>query len=147
MCGIAGVVSANSQLVFNERIQSATKCLRHRGPDGEAVWINDDQTVAFGHLRLSIIDLSKEAAQPMHYLDRYTIVHNGELYNYIELREELRKNGYQFRSGSDTEVILAAYDHWGTNCLQRFDGMFAFAIWDERSVNKLTVPCSITFSP
>jgi asparagine synthase (glutamine-hydrolysing) len=132
MCGIAGILSTNSQLVSREGIQSATKCLRHRGPDAEAVWINNEQTVALGHLRLSIIDLSKEAAQPMHYLDRYTIIHNGELYNYIELREELRKSGYRFRSESDTEVIVAAYDHWGTGSVQHFDGMFAFAIWDEK---------------
>jgi asparagine synthase (glutamine-hydrolysing) len=132
MCGIAGILSTNSQLVFKERIQSATKCLRHRGPDADTVWINNDQTVALGHLRLSIIDLSKEAAQPMNLIDRYTIVHNGELYNYIELREELRQKGYQFRSESDTEVILTAYDLWGPNCLQHFEGMFAFAIWDEK---------------
>lgn len=132
MCGIAGILSKNPQLVSREKIQSATNCLRHRGPDGEGVWINEEKTIALGHLRLSIIDLGKEAAQPLHYLNRYCIIHNGELYNYVEIREELLKKGYQFFSHSDTEVIVAAYDAWRTDCLQHFDGMFAFAIWDEK---------------
>jgi asparagine synthase (glutamine-hydrolysing) len=132
MCGIAGIISKNFQLISKERIQSATNCLRHRGPESKGVWINEEGTVALGHSRLSIIDLGKEAAQPMQYLKRYCIIHNGELYNYIEIREQLLKKGYQFHSQSDTEVIVAAYDAWGTNCLQQFDGMFAFAIWDEK---------------
>ncbi|MEI9807168.1 MAG: asparagine synthase (glutamine-hydrolyzing) [Bacteroidota bacterium] len=84
-----------------------------------------------GHRRLSIIDLSDAASQPMHYRDRYSIIHNGEIYNYIELREELQKKGYLFNTSSDTEVILAAYDHYNDECVEHFDGMFAFAIWDE----------------
>lgn len=132
MCGIAGIVSNNSQLVFKERIQSATHCLRHRGPEADGIWMNREKEIALGHLRLSIIDLSEEATQPMHYMERYCIVHNGEVYNYIEIREQLLKKGYAFRSQSDTEVIVAAYDAWGTDCLQEFDGMFAFAIWDEK---------------
>jgi asparagine synthase (glutamine-hydrolysing) len=109
-----------------------TDALAHRGPDGEGIWINDSRTEGFGHRRLSIIDLSDAGAQPMPYLDRYTIVHNGEIYNYPELKESLQKKGYTFRSGTDTEVILAAYDCWKEECLDRFDGMFAFAIWDEK---------------
>lgn len=109
-----------------------TDALAHRGPDGEGCWINQDTTVGLGHRRLSIIDLSNAAAQPMPYLDRYHIVHNGEIYNYIELRTELQKAGYSFRSQSDTEVILAAYDRWKEECVDHFDGMFAFAIWDEQ---------------
>lgn len=132
MCGIAGIISKNSQLVSRERILSATNCLHHRGPEGEGIWINEDNTAALGHLRLSIIDLSEAAAQPMHYLNRYCIVHNGELYNYVEIKEELSKKGYQFHSQSDTEVIVAAYDAWGSDCLHHFDGMFAFAIFDEK---------------
>ncbi|HWI89732.1 MAG TPA: asparagine synthase (glutamine-hydrolyzing) [Flavisolibacter sp.] len=132
MCGIAGIVSKNSSLVSNDRIGAAVKCLKHRGPEGEDVWVNEESTIALGHLRLRIIDLSNEAAQPMHCFDRYTIVHNGELYNYIEIRQELLKEGYHFHSQSDTEVIVAAYDLWGNKCLQQFDGMFAFAIWDEK---------------
>ena len=132
MCGITGIISKNPQLVFEERIQSAIKCLNHRGPEGNGTWMNEDRSVAMGHSRLSIIDLSKEAAQPMHYLHRYYIIHNGELYNYIEIRDQLMREGYQFFTQSDTEVIVAAYDHWATDCLAHFDGMFAFAIWDEK---------------
>lgn len=109
-----------------------TDALAHRGPDGEGLWINQDATVGFGHRRLSIIDLSHAAAQPMLYLNRYHIIHNGEIYNYTELRAELQKAGYGFRSQSDTEVIPAAYDHWKEKCVDHFDGMFAFAIWDEK---------------
>lgn len=107
-----------------------TDALIHRGPDAEGQWINS--SVALGNRRLSIIDLSDAGNQPMHYLDRYTIVHNGEIYNYIELKEELLKKGYKFSSKTDTEVIAAAYDNWKEECLDRFDGMFAFAIWDEK---------------
>jgi len=109
-----------------------TDALQHRGPDGEGHWRNAAQQVALGHRRLSVIDLSSAAAQPMHYLQRYTIVHNGEIYNYLELRSTLERHGYRFQSVSDTEVICAAYDFWKEECLQMFDGMFAFAIWDEK---------------
>lgn len=106
--------------------------LAHRGPDGEDHWINKQQTAGLAHRRLAIIDLTDTGKQPMHYLDRYTIVHNGEIYNYIELKELLAKKGYRFISTSDTEVILAAYDCYGEKCVEHFDGMFAFAIWDEK---------------
>lgn len=106
--------------------------MAHRGPDGAAHWVNGAATAGLGHRRLAIIDLSGNAAQPMHYLQRYSIVHNGEIYNYIELRKELQASGYLFTSVSDTEVILAAFDCWKEGCLQHFDGMFAFAIWDEK---------------
>ena len=119
-----------------------TGALAHRGPDGEGLWQNDNGIVQLGHRRLSIIDLSKAAAQPMHFIpssskrwaggNHYTIVHNGEIYNYIEIRMELEKEGYSFHTQSDTEVILAAYDCWNDQCIEHFDGMFAFAIWDEK---------------
>src|SRR6476620_33609 len=131
MCGIAGVVSKNSVLVSQQRIEKATTALTHRGPESEGYFVNPQQTVAFGHRRLSILDLSSRAAQPMCYLNRYHIIHNGELYNHVELREELKNKGYHFHSASDTEVIVAAFAAFGKACLQRFDGMFAFAIWDE----------------
>lgn len=131
MCGIAGIVSPNSS-VSVQQLERMTQALAHRGPDGEQFWLNERQTTGFGHRRLSIIDLSNNAAQPMHYLSRYTIIHNGEIYNYKEIREELEKKGYHFQSQSDTEVILAAYDCYKAECLQHFDGMFAFAIWDEQ---------------
>ena len=105
--------------------------LAHRGPDGEGFWINHKGNAGLAHRRLSIIDLSAAAAQPMHFAQRYSIVYNGEIYNYIELRKELKKAGYHFISGSDTEVILAAYDCYKEKCVQYFDGMFSFAIWDE----------------
>ena len=109
-----------------------TSALSHRGPDGEAAWQNQEGNVMLGHRRLAIIDLSAAAAQPMQYMDRYQVVHNGEIYNYIELRVKLEKEGLSFRSRSDTEVIAAAYALWGDSCVEYFDGMFAFAIWDEK---------------
>ncbi len=132
MCGIAGIISPHAQLVSRERLKQMTQTLAHRGPDGEAHWISPSGEAGLGHRRLAIIDLSDAAAQPMVYRDRYTIVHNGEIYNYIELRELLQKNGYSFSTRSDTEVLMAAYDCWKEACLEKLDGMFAFAIWDDR---------------
>lgn len=105
--------------------------LAHRGPDGEGFWINKRKNTGLAHRRLAIIDLTETGAQPMHYAQRYSIVYNGEIYNYIELRKELKKAGYHFVSNSDTEVILAAYDCYKEKCVTYFDGMFSFAIWDE----------------
>lgn len=132
MCGIAGILSLHHEPVATERLQKMGAALIHRGPDGEGYWQNRDQTLGFAHRRLAIIDLSEAAGQPMHYLDRYTIVYNGEIYNYPEIRAVLLQKGYRFRTQSDTEVILAAYDCYREACLQHFDGMFAFAIWDEK---------------
>src|SRR5450631_1189277 len=131
MCGINGIISSDRLKITRERLQKMTDALAHRGPDGEGFWINEEGNAGFGHRRLSVIDLSRGAAQPMHYLDRYTIVYNGEIYNYPELKEILGKKGYLFYTQSDTEVILAAYDCFKEECLGYFDGMFAFAIWDE----------------
>jgi len=105
-----------------------TSSLRHRGPDDADIW--QGGTVALGHRRLSIVDLSPLGRNPMAYQDRYWITFNGEIYNFRVLRDELERAGYRFRSQTDTEVILAAYDRWGAECLQRFVGMFAFALWD-----------------
>jgi asparagine synthase (glutamine-hydrolysing) len=147
MCGIAGII--NPQPIkrgeekyssLKSRLQQMAASIRHRGPDGEGLWINPSALTGLAHRRLSIIDLSQEAAQPMlsgparsptSTWPNYSIVHNGEIYNYIELRKELQRKGYTFRTSSDTEVILAAYDHYGEECVDHFDGMFAFAIWDE----------------
>ena len=118
-----------------------TDAIAHRGPDGEGCWINNTGNIGLGHRRLAIIDLSNDAAQPMQLMpgvtpsvtgsrQRYTITYNGEIYNYIEIREELVGKGYRFQTLSDTEIVLAAYDHWKKDCLAHFDGMFAFAIWD-----------------
>lgn len=132
MCGIAGIVSKNTEYVSKERLKLMTNAIRHRGPDGEGQWINTNGHVGLGHRRLSILDLSENAAQPFHYLNRYTVVHNGEIYNYIEIKNELTRLGYTFKSKSDTEVIAAAYDLYKNDCVKKFDGMFAFAIWDEK---------------
>ena len=140
MCGIAGIIQANSNNYGISHLKKMMDTLNHRGPDGEGLWQNENSTVLLGHRRLSIIDLSDAARQPMHFPfspseevvnNRYTIIHNGEVYNYIELKKELIQKGYSFRTQSDTEVIVAAYDHWNDECVEHFDGMFAFAIWDE----------------
>lgn len=124
MCGIAGVVGpgANADLVAN---MNGTQ--RHRGPDGDGLW--SAPGVSLGHRRLKIIDLSEAGRQPMSTADgRYTITYNGEVYNYRELREDL--SSVILGSQTDTEVVLQSYAHWGTNSLERFVGMYAFAIWD-----------------
>jgi asparagine synthase (glutamine-hydrolysing) len=131
MCGIAGILSPDPAKITGERLKKMTDAIAHRGPDGEGCWISASGMAGFGHRRLSIIDLSPAGAQPMHFLNRYTIIHNGEIYNYPELRSLLQTKGYAFFSRTDTEVIVAAYAHYGPGCLQHFDGMFAFAIWDE----------------
>lgn len=132
MCGIAGIISSTEQTIAKIHLQKMIGALAHRGPDGEGTWSNLSATVTLGHRRLSVIDLSNAAAQPMHYLNRYTITHNGEIYNYTEIKKILQEKGYRFTSKSDTEVILAAYDFWKEDCLENFEGMFAFAIWDEK---------------
>lgn len=133
MCGIAGIISSNTSLVTREQLTKMMDALAHRGPDGQGQWINSRGNVGFGHRRLSIIDLTAAGAQPMHYLKRYSIVYNGEIYNYIELKEVLYKKGYRFQSNSDTEVILAAYDYWKEDCLEQLDGMFALAVLDKKA--------------
>jgi asparagine synthase (glutamine-hydrolysing) len=135
MCGIAGIVSLNKSLVNEQSLKKMADSIAHRGPDGEGFYISNSGTVGFAHRRLAIIDLSTAAAQPMHYKQRYTIVYNGEIYNYKELKIILQKAGYIFNNESDTEVILAAYDLYKEECVQHFDGMFAFAIWDEETQN------------
>jgi asparagine synthase (glutamine-hydrolysing) len=131
MCGIAGIISFHQKFIREPVLKRMSDSLSHRGPDGEGTWINAGKTVGLSHRRLAVIDLSAAASQPMHYLQRYSIVYNGEIYNYPELRKELKKAGYHFSSNSDTEVVLAAYDCYKERCVQYFDGMFALAIWDE----------------
>ena len=132
MCGIAGVVSKNPDEVNITRLKAMTDSIVHRGPDGEGQWVSENGRVGLGHRRLSIIDLSEHANQPMHFAERYTIVFNGEIYNYLELKEALLKDGYVFRTSSDTEVLMALYNKYGENCLQYLDGMFAFALYDNQ---------------
>ena len=126
MCGIAGFTFRDEGL-----IKKMTDAIKHRGPDDEGQFVSDE--VSLGHRRLSILDLSKAGHQPMSSGDgRFTIVHNGEIYNFMEIRKDLESKGYRFKSGSDTEVILYSYEEWGRACLERFRGMFAFALWDDR---------------
>jgi asparagine synthase (glutamine-hydrolysing) len=129
MCGIAGVLSPNKIQDAQQLLKAAIGSLQHRGPEQQQYWINADETVALGHSRLCIIDLEPRAHQPLRYLNRYQIIHNGELYNYLELKTSLQKKGFNFFTESDTEVIVAAYHAYKKDCLQEFDGMFAFAIW------------------
>lgn len=131
MCGIVGIVSSRVDL-SPERLIAMRDSLAHRGPDDAGVWAATDGSASLAHRRLSIIDLSRNACQPM--VDRLSgvaIVYNGEIYNYRELRRELISKGHVFRTDSDTEVLLAAYHEWGRECLTRLNGMFAFAIYDE----------------
>ena len=132
MCGIAGIISPKKTIIQQRSLKTMSDTLSHRGPDGEGFWINKENTVGLSHRRLAIIDLSDAAAQPMHYLNRYSIVYNGEIYNYKELKTDLQKAGYHFITRSDTEVILASYDFYKDDCVKYFDGMFSFAIWDEK---------------
>lgn len=131
MCGIAGIINLDTSPVGQHTIDRFTDSLAHRGPDGRGVWRQDSQGVALGHRRLSILDRSEGGHQPMSYAHgRYWISFNGEIFNFLEIRDELSKLGYAFASESDTEVILAAYDRWGPEMLLRFNGMWAFAIYD-----------------
>jgi asparagine synthase (glutamine-hydrolysing) len=128
MCGIYGIVS---QSAANDRVNKHRDQLYHRGPDDAGTWYKSDRTVALAHRRLSIIDLSEGSHQPMVSADaRCVIVFNGEIYNYREIRTELQRAGHRFRSEGDTEVVLAAYREWGVACVDHFNGMFAFAIYD-----------------
>ena len=128
MCGILGILSSNPQhfTYANEQL----KCIIHRGPDEQGVW--SSTPVLLGNCRLSIIDLAG-GSQPMFNEDKSCcIVYNGEVYNFQDLRSQLQSKGHTFRTESDTEVVLHAYEEWGTECLKRFNGMFAFGIWDGR---------------
>jgi len=131
MCGIAGKISLSSKKISTNEIERMTDAIRHRGPDDGGTYVSPDGRIGLGHRRLSIIDLSPLGHQPMRYLDRYEIVFNGEIYNFQEERAALEHEGYEFRSHSDTEVILALYDKYRERCLEHLRGMFAFAIYDE----------------
>jgi len=129
MCGICGIAGLTNQQESSLVIRRMNNALSHRGPDAEGYYIKEQ--VAFGHRRLSIIDLSVYANQPFtEPTGRWALVFNGEIYNYKEVRDQLPQ--YHFTTSSDTEVILAAYIQWGPSCLEKFRGMFAFALWDEQ---------------
>jgi asparagine synthase (glutamine-hydrolysing) len=130
MCGIAGIVNLNGAPASEDMLQTMMFKMKHRGPNDKGAFTDDN--ISIGQVRLSIIDLSSYGHQPMFNTNkRYAIVFNGEIYNYLELREEL-KDKYNFTTATDTEVILAAYEHWGEECINRFNGMWAFAIYDTK---------------
>jgi asparagine synthase (glutamine-hydrolysing) len=129
MCGIVGIIRSEDSLIEPGVIRRAADLLKDRGPDGSGVW--SEGNVALGHRRLSIIDLSSSAGQPMiSQCGRYVISYNGEIYNFAQLRQQLKDAYGRWKSNSDTEVIIAAFMKWGVSCLDYFNGMFAFAIWD-----------------
>ena len=133
MCGIAGIVS-NKNIIDKGWLEKASSKIIHRGPDSFGYWWADNGNIGFAHRRLSIIDLSSNGHQPM--LDKsnsIVITYNGEIYNFKKLRSELVKKGYNFFSKTDTEVIINSYKHWGIDCFDKFDGMFAIALFDKRN--------------
>lgn len=131
MCGITGIYDTHGKNPVREGdLTRMRDTMRYRGPDSAGVYISPDGRIGLGHRRLAIIDLSPAGHQPMRYGSLW-ITFNGEIYNFKELRDELKNKGHIFKSQSDTEVILAAYAEWGAECVKRFNGMFAFAVWDE----------------
>jgi asparagine synthase (glutamine-hydrolysing) len=131
MCGISGIVNLNNEVVSESSIKKMMIAMKHRGPDDEGIFIKDN--IGLGFVRLSILDLSSQGHQPMHSTDeRYVIIFNGEVYNYLEIKEELGEK-YKFNSNTDTEVVLYAFIEWGENCLDKLNGMFAFVIFDRQS--------------
>ena len=131
MCGIAGYVNSNGVLSEKLVLKNMTDSIAHRGPDGEGFFLEGN--VALGHRRLSIIDLSERGAQPMHSDNkRFVLTYNGEVYNFKEIRSELINLGYRFISETDSEVVLKAWQHWGKKSVNKFNGMFAFAIYDRK---------------
>ena len=130
MCGISGIVNKNFLAVNHEMIKGINDLAVHRGPDGEGFFFGEH--FALGHRRLAILDLSRDGDQPMRYLEKYVITFNGEIFNYVEIREQLLLDGYRFSSKTDTEVILCAYDKWGPGCVERLDGMWAFCLYDKQ---------------
>lgn len=152
MCGIVGAIAfKNSSFqIKKDYIDSMRDTMIHRGPDGYGTWISEDGKVGLGHRRLSIIDLSEAAAQPMSNADRSLwLTFNGEIYNHSEIRSELIKDGFtQWKTDhSDTEVILHAYEKWGIDALHKFRGMFAFGLWDNRKKELYLVRDRIGIKP
>lgn len=130
MCGICGTFNLNGAPIEPGLVRKMARSLQHRGPDGEGFYLSGD--IGLGHRRLSIIDLTN-GAQPIENEDgSLQVIFNGEIYNYIELREELLAHGHFFKTESDTEVIVHGYEEWGLECVRKFNGIFAFALWDSR---------------
>jgi len=129
MCGIAGIINLNNKPVNERLITSMMERMKHRGPDDDGIYVNNN--IGLGFVRLSILDLSEAGHQPMFDISgRYLIIHNGEIFNFLELRKDLEKKGYIFQSNTDTEVILNSFIEWGEECQNYFNGMWAFCIYD-----------------
>jgi asparagine synthase (glutamine-hydrolysing) len=137
MCGLSGIINKCNSKVNQIDIKAINDLIHHRGPDGEGFYFGEN--FAFGHRRLSIIDLTEDGSQPMYLEKKYIIIFNGEIFNYIEVKEELQSLGVNFKTKSDTEVILAAYDYWGQDCVSHFNGMWSFSIYD---IQKCILFCS-----
>jgi asparagine synthase (glutamine-hydrolysing) len=133
MCGIAGLVEKKAANFERAVLEDMSLKIAHRGPDGAGLQVFDPEKVGFAHRRLAIIDLSEAAAQPMSSSERYTMVFNGEIYNYLEIKADLEKLGCQFSTQSDAEVLLQAYAYYGEQCLSYLDGMWAFCIFDQEA--------------
>lgn len=132
MCGIVGIIQKNKS-VDEDLLKKMTDKISHRGLDDDGVWVSKNKHVGFGHRRLSIVDLSSAGHQPMPSVDdNFTIIFNGEIYNFQDIKKELLEKGYRFKTKTDTEVLLCSYIEWGEKCLEKLNGMFAFAIWDEK---------------
>src|SRR5439155_23494210 len=130
MCGLAGIINTDASPVDEGVLRGMTAAIAHRGPDGEGYYVAGP--VGFGHRRLAIIDLSPAGTQPMtNETGDLQLTFNGEIYNFRELRRELEQAGHRFRSKTDCEVVLHAYEEWGQSAVARFNGMFAFALLDE----------------
>ena len=134
MCGIVGCASRYKLQLNKSWIQEGSDMMKHRGPDDEGYWSSDDHKVEFGHQRLAIMDTTELGAQPMldHNL-KISLIFNGEIYNFKELRRQLSELGYVFKSDCDTEIIIASYREWGQDCVSKFNGMFAIALYDFNS--------------
>jgi len=132
MCGISGIVNFNNKSVEKAVVAQMMKKMKHRGPDDEGIFLEDN--IGLGFVRLSILDLSISGHQPMESDDgKYVMIFNGEVYNYIELRDELKAKGYTFKSNSDSEVVLKSYQEWGEACLDKFNGMWALTIYNTQT--------------
>ena len=139
MCGIVGYLSGNHE-VDEVQFQKSLMTLEHRGPDDSGIFISQDRKIALGHTRLSFLDLSAKGRQPLANVSKNLwITFNGEIYNYLELKEQLIKEGYDFHTGTDTEVILAGYQMWGVHIVEKLEGMFAFCIYDVNAKKALLV--------
>lgn len=133
MCRIAGII--NNNLPIGEiaaMVKEMCQLQKHGGPDDEGLFISEENNLVLGNRRLALLDLTPEGHMPMHYLDRYCITYNGELYNHLSLKEDLMQKGYQFQNHTDTEVILASFAHWGVLSFAKLKGMFAFALFDKK---------------